>query len=517
MKAALLGLILLAAPTAAGEPAAVDDEDLFWSDGAYLMSVHQIEKGLNPAFWLKRLGLWPRAEAGNLDAFGEPPDSSWFVRRHGRRRMSASELARGPWQGPPPAFPWVVEKGKTTGENPGFVARDALGRRLFVKFDPTGRPGLASNGEVIVSRLLHAAGYHVSASERVWVDPAEVILSSRAMTRDRYQRRRPMTRADLDAVYTAAARDPDGRLSAVASLALPGKPKGPFSYLGNRRDDPDDLVRHEDRRELRALQVFFAWVNNTDGRKGNTLDAYVEEDGRRFLRHYLLDFSASFGSGNWEPKAAYEGHEYAFDPGIVAASWLSLGLWVKPWERGPGDLYPELGPFPSGPFEPARWKPNYANPAFERLTPADGFWAARLAAAFTDADLDALLSAGIFPTSGSREHLQRALSEHRDVIARTWLCSRSVSPLDDPRLDGGRLVLADLGERGGCAEGARYRWELPGEAASVSTSPELELRPDFSGELRVRVSRDEGRRWGRALKVHVERVDGSQRLAGMSR
>lgn len=517
MKAALLGVLLLAAPSTAGEPAAAGDEDLFWSDGAYLMSVYQIEKGLNPAYWLKRLGLWPRAEAGNLDAFGEPPDSTWFVRRHGRRRLSPEELARGPGEGPPPAFPWIIEKGKTTGENPGFVARDARGRRLFVKFDPPGRPGLASNGEVIVSRLLHAAGYNVPAVDHVWVDPADVSLSSGATTRDRYLRKRPMTRADLDAVFAAAARGLDGRLSAAASLALPGKPKGPFAYLGLRRDDADDAVRHEDRRELRALQVFFSWVNNTDGRKGNTFDAYVEEDGRRFLRHYLLDFSASFGSGNSEPKAAYEGHEYAFDPAIVTASWLTLGLWVKPWERGPADLYPELGPFPSGPFEPARWKPNYANPAFERLTPADGFWAARLATAFTDADLDALLSAGIFPTPGSREHLRRALSEHRDVIARTWLCSREVSPLDEPRLDGGRLVLADLGERGGCAEGARYRWERPGEPASVSTSAELALPLEFSGELRVRTSRDGGRRWGRALKVSIERVDGRQSVAGMSR
>lgn len=515
MKALLLAFLLC--PAAAAEPAAASDEDLFWSEGAYLMSVYQFEKGLNPAFWLERLGLWPPAEAGGLDAFGEPRDPAWFVPRHGLRRLSPEELARGPGDGSPPAYPWTVESGKTTGENPGFIARDAAGRRLFVKFDPPGRPGLASNGEVVVSRLLHAAGYHAPAVDHVWVDPAQVALSSGATTRDRYRRKRPMTRADLDAAFAAAARAPDGRLSAAVSRAVPGKPKGPFGYLGRRRDDPDDRVRHEDRRELRALQVLFAWVNNTDARGGNTLDAWLEEDGRGFLRHYLLDFSASFGSGNSEPKAPFEGHEYAFDPGVVAASWVTLGLWIKPWEPAPPDAYPEIGPFPSGPFEPARWKPSFANPAFERRTPADGFWGARLATAFTDADLDALLSAGVFPTPGARDYLRAILSRRRDAVARRWLCVPEVSPLDEPRLEGGRLALSDLGERGGCAEGARYRWERPGAPRSVSTEPALELPPGFSGTVRVRVRRAGERRWGRALALDIELDGGRQRVAGLRR
>lgn len=516
MRAFFLAFLLLR-PSTAAEPSAASDEDLFWSEGAYLMSVYQFEKGLNPAFWLELLGLWPPAEAGGLDAFGEPGDPAWFVPRHAVRRMSPEELARGPGDGSPPAYPWLVESGKTTGENPGFIARDAEGRRVFVKFDPPGRPGLASNGEVLVSRLLHAAGYHVPAVDHVWVDPSSVFLSTRATTRDRYRRRTPMTRADLDAAFARAARAPDGRLSAAASLAIPGKPKGPFGYLGRRRDDPDDLVRHEDRRELRALQVLFAWVNNTDARGGNTHDAYLEDGGRGFLRHHLLDFSASFGSGNSEPKAAFEGHEYAFDPGAVAGSWLALGLWTKPWERPAPDLYPELGPFPSGPFDPARWKPSFANPAFERRTPADGFWGARLVSSFTDADLDAVLSTGHFPTPGSRAHLREVLSRRRDAIARRWLCSREVSSLDAPRLEGGRLILADLGERGGCAEGARYRWQMAGAEDSVTGKPERELPSGFTGTVRVRVLRAGERRWGRPLKIEIAREDGRPRVAGLGR
>lgn len=480
------------------------------------MSAYQLEKGLDLSFWLRRLGLWPRPEAEGVDAFGEPADPAWFAPRHGRRRLSAAQLAAGPG-GEPPAFPWVVERGKTSGENPGFVARDARGRLVFVKFDPPGRPGLASNGELLVSRLLHAAGYHVASVHHVWVDPSQVRLATGAVTRDRYNRRRPMTAADLDAAFAAAARGPDGRYSAAASLALPGEPKGPFGYLGRRRDDPADAVDHEERRELRGLQVLFAWVNNTDARGGNTLDAWIEEDGRGAMRHHLIDFSASFGSGNAQPKATFEGHEYAFDPAEVSKSWLALGLWVKPWERLPPDGYPELGPFTAEPFDPERWKPSFANPAFERRAPADGFWGARLVTAFTDADLEAVLSAGVFPTPGAREHLLRTLSRRRDAIARRWLCARDVSALDAPRLEGRRLVLDDLGARGGCAAGSRYRWSGRGLPETVTEAPALELPEDFTGELVARTRRDGGR-WGKALRLTLGRNDdGTPVLKGLRR
>ena len=63
---------------------------------------------------------------------------------------------------------------------------------------------------------------------------------------------------------------------------------------GVRDDDPNDTVPHEHRRELRGLRVFAAWLNHTDMKEDNTLDMFVEEGGRHFVKHHLVDFGEAF-------------------------------------------------------------------------------------------------------------------------------------------------------------------------------------------------------------------------------
>lgn len=472
--------------------------DLFWSDGAYWMGVHQAKKLLNPVWLVRALRLAPPAEAANVDADDEAPDSTWFANRHGRERLSAVELALGPG-GEPPRPPFEVLEAHPRAQTPRFVARDALGRRIFFKLDALDRPGLSTNGEMIASRILHAAGYHVPAVFVVPLASGSLILGENAVTDGRYRGQTlPLQAGHLESLLFLAPRGADGGRFAVASVGLPGKSKGPFSYAGRRADDPNDTVPHEDRRELRGLRLLFAWLNDTDARRGNTLDMYVEEGGRRFLRHYLLDFSASFGSANNQPKAPEEGHEHFFDPPSALRSAALLGAWVKPWEAPRTDRYPELGPFEAEPFDPEAWKPSYANPAFERATPADQYWAAKLVTSFTDADLGGILATGRFPTPGAREHLLRTLASRRDACGRRWLGGLAAAPLEEFRVEGGALVFSDLGVERGFADAASTRYRLGEDAVA-------ERRLTASdGRHRVRVSRDGGARWSRPVSVWVE-------------
>ena len=93
-------------------------------------------------------------------------------------------------------------------------------------------------------------------------------------------------------------RSADGSYQVAAGRALQGTILGGYRYAGTRPDDPNDIVPHEHRRELRALRVFGAWTNLTDLKAGNTLDTLIAENGRAWVKHYLQDVGSTFGMCN---------------------------------------------------------------------------------------------------------------------------------------------------------------------------------------------------------------------------
>ena len=132
-------------------------------------------------------------------------------------------------------------------------------------------------------------------------------------------------------VFERAARLPNGRYRVLASRFAPGAPLGNFRYYGTRPDDPNDIVAHEHRRELRGARVFGAWLNHDDSRGINSLDMLETTDGRAWVKHYMFDFGSILGSGTVHAQRHRAGNEYIFE---WAPGWLTLatlGLYIRPW------------------------------------------------------------------------------------------------------------------------------------------------------------------------------------------
>ncbi len=118
-----------------------------------------------------------------------------------------------------------------------------------------------------------------------------------------------MHQGDINWLLSRADRDVDGSYRVILSKAAPGTPVGRIKFHGTRADDPNDVIPHEHRRELRGYFVFAAWLNHVDAKGINSLSSLITENGRSFIRHYLLDFGSALGSAAIGPREGWEGYE----------------------------------------------------------------------------------------------------------------------------------------------------------------------------------------------------------------
>jgi hypothetical protein len=109
-------------------------------------------------------------------------------------------------------------------------------------------------------------------------------------------------------------------------------------------------------------------------------------------------------------------------------------------------------------FDPLGWKGDYPNPAFLLMDDQDAFWAAKQVAAFSDAEIRALVETGEYSDARTTDWITKCLIERRDKLAQARF-SR-VLPLDKFRVMDDRLVFEDLSARGELAKGREYpvRW-----------------------------------------------------------
>jgi hypothetical protein len=373
--------------------------------------------------------------AMSINTIDEVPDSSWFVNRIiGGTAMSAADVARGPDTGNGPApGKWTLASGKSDGITPGFTILDSAGDRWFIKFDPPQWREMASGAEVVVTKLFHALGYHVPENYIAKLTRDNLVIDDRSRITAADGGERRLTDRDVDRLLHMAAQDADGSYRVIASKAVAGKPIGPFLYHGTRPDDPNDVIPHEHRRELRALRVFAAWTNHVDSKSINSLDTLVTNSGRTAVRHYLIDFGSTLGSASVKPRDYDEGHQYIVDPGPMLAGIVSFGFYIPSYHFIDYPDFPSVGHFSAENFDPPDWKPRVPNPAFRRARADDTFWGARRVMAFTDEMIRAAARTGHYSDAAAEKHIADSLIARRDAIGRAWLTD--VNPIIDPALD----------------------------------------------------------------------------------
>ena len=261
--------------------------------------------------------------ARNINSIDEVPDSSWFTNRILAQPLSLEDVVRGPLTGKAPATgQWSVVRAKEAGFAPGFTMSDAAGETWFVSFDGKGYPEAATGAIMVANKIFWALGYWQAENYLISVRPDQLVIGDSATVVPPSGKRRKMRTSDVEAVLRRADRAADGSYRAVAARALPGRPLGGFRYYGTRSDDPNDVVPHEHRRELRALKVFGAWTNLVDMKAGNTLDILIPSGERSLVRHYLQDVGSTFGTGANGPREYDEGAEHLFEGGLALETTL---------------------------------------------------------------------------------------------------------------------------------------------------------------------------------------------------
>jgi hypothetical protein len=477
--------------------------------------------------------------APNVNTVDDVPDSSWFTNRIGRMPMTVEEIVRGPdLRGPMSLDGWVITQGKSAGVQPGFrminPADGPNGHLYQIEFDPPSNPEMATGAEIIGTAFYHAFGYHTVEVYLAELDPAKIVIAPDARINDPLiGAKRPLTRLDVDKVLRRGARRPDGKYRVLASRFASGRPLGNFRYYGTRPDDPNDVVPHEHRRELRAARVFGAWLNHDDSRGVNSLDMLETENGRGWVKHYMFDFGSIMGSGTVFAQRHRAGNEYILE---WAPGWLTLatlGIYTRPWLHY---TYPEVpssvGRFEGDFFDPLLWKPEYPNPAFRNMRGDDAFWAARIVSKFSDAAIRAVVEKARYTDPRATAYITETLIKRRDKVLRAWLAG--INPLTDFSLSAaGELAFANAAVEARAATSAReYRvsWarfdnatgasaDVGGQIATTTMGAQLPaaLASAEFVEARIAALHADHPAWATPVVVHFRRGDGGWTVVGVRR
>jgi hypothetical protein len=542
-RTAATGLLLLASlasPVAAQQRKFYDDDPIARepntrdASGAKDRDIDLMYDLIKNMFAVPRNPVLVRAQ--NINSIDEVPDSEWFTNRILAKPVDIDEAVNGPntGQGPAPGK-LVVIRAKHSGVTPGFTVKDSAGQTWFVQFDAPGQSEAASGATVVATKLFHALGYFQTENYISSLDPSKLEVGKEAEIDTPSGRVRPMEWNDIHKVLKRADKRPDGTYRVLASRAIPGKIIGGFKYDGTRKDDPNDIVPHEHRRELRALKVFGAWTNLVDMKALNTLDTVITENGRGVIRHYLQDVGSTFGTGALAPREWDEGYEYLYEGDKTKQRLISLGFSLQPWQTIPYTEYESIGRFEGDYFIPEEWRPRIPTAALLNARTDDNFWAARRVMAFSDEMIRAIVKTGQYSDPAAEKHLADVLIKRRDKIGQAYL--PAVNPLVEFRLDAsGTLTFENAAVRAGFASAPRggyearwYRFDNnTGAAAPIGspvTSQGLKIQgpeglPAGDGEfIKVEVAaiNPANSSWSVPIQVYFRRLPDGWKLVGLQR
>jgi hypothetical protein len=485
-------------------------------------------------------------EAVNVNSLDEVPDSSWFVNASpagppGDREINLSACDPAQLLEPDSAADgtWVIEKGKADGSSPGFqVTIPGHGKYMF-KGEPTDQPERPSAASIVGAAVYHLAGYNTSCEQIVYFKPSLLKLLPGLQTKANFGDAKAFDQKALDKILADAPKR-GGLVRVQASAWIPGHLLGPFRYHGTRKDDPNDVVAHEDRRELRGGRLLAAWIDHFDAREQNTMDSWFSSQDKGseaspgHVVHYYLDTSDCLGSEwDWSEISRRLGYSYVVDWGDIGADFVTLGIPTRPWDRVKHVPGREIfGYFDVPNFEPDKWKNEYPNPAFSRMTERDGAWMARILAHFTPQRVEALARLANFTDRGSTTYLANVLEGRLERILARYLTR--LSPIADLHVQGSdQLCGVDWAQKRAVREVARFRYTArlsEGRALTVSAGEDAAIcvtlphvardggSPDDAVERYVDVTIDDGVARG-SLLAHLYDLGPTRgyRLAGIER
>lgn len=410
-----------------------------------------------------KLELERPERARGVNAMDEVPDSTWFTNRLGVRDIPPEHLIEIPGSvGTPEAHtPWTILSSKVGGLSVGFIIEDARGEKFLLKFDPKGFPEAETAAQVIIGRLLWALGYNVTDDYVVRIRKDDLVLAPDAKVKDPSGASFPLDERELAARLARVDVGRDGTMRALASRYLDGKPLGGHPAEGVRADDPNDLIPHQLRRDLRGTAAIFAWLDSVDLHLGNTLDMYVADPAdpdHHYVKHYFIDFGIGLGFGATKNHNLRYGYEYEVDWRAMARTLVSFGLVQRAWEDRTKPPYRGVGMLDVDKYDPGSWKP-----LSQMYTPVrvadrfDKFWGAKLVMKLSRDHIRAAVAAAKLSDPRAAAWLANALVARQRKTARYWFAR--VAPLDAPTIEGGRLCFDDLALAYGFARArdTRYR------------------------------------------------------------